>query len=177
MILWGLVWFSIVYYANVFPCKVSNGLVWWYMVLYGLAHLCTIFVRVYWFVPFFVDFKLFLSILVTFWHALTYCNWHSVNRKSFTPRVLKGFKTARIFANNSKMKDTKQNNIHPDNSKAEKNLSGTLLPNICNKGWGGISRCVWCVCDYNLSSPACWENDIMAYLWLLYTTTRIQTHN
>ena len=40
MILCGLVWLSVVYYANVFPCKVSNGLVWLCMVL----QLCTIFV-------------------------------------------------------------------------------------------------------------------------------------
>ena len=42
MILFGLVWFSIVY-TNIFPCKVSNGLVWLCMVLYGLMQLCTIF--------------------------------------------------------------------------------------------------------------------------------------
>ena len=46
MILCGLVWLSVVYYANVFPCKVSNGLVWLCMVLYGLTQLCTIFVLV-----------------------------------------------------------------------------------------------------------------------------------
>ena len=46
MILWGLVWFSIVCYANVYPCKVSNGLVWLFIVLYGLTQLCTIFVLV-----------------------------------------------------------------------------------------------------------------------------------
>ena len=46
MILCGLIWFSIVYYANVFPCKVSNSLVWLCMVLYGLTQLCTIFVLV-----------------------------------------------------------------------------------------------------------------------------------
>ena len=48
MILCGLVWLSIVYYANVFPCKVSNGLVWLCTVLYGLTQLCTIFVLVKW---------------------------------------------------------------------------------------------------------------------------------
>ena len=47
MILCGLVWFSIVYYAYVFPCKVSNGLVWLCMVLYDLTQLCTIFVLVF----------------------------------------------------------------------------------------------------------------------------------
>ena len=41
-----LVRFSIVYYANVFPCKVSNGLVWLCMVLYCLTQLCAIFVLV-----------------------------------------------------------------------------------------------------------------------------------
>ena len=46
MILSGLVRFSIVYYANIFPCKVSNGLVWLYMILYGLTQLSTIFVLV-----------------------------------------------------------------------------------------------------------------------------------
>ena len=46
MILCGLVWLSIVYSSNVFPCKVSNGLVWLCMVLYGLTQLCTIFVLV-----------------------------------------------------------------------------------------------------------------------------------
>ena len=46
MILCGLIWFSIVYYDNVFPGKVSNGLVWVCMVLYGLTQLCTIFVLV-----------------------------------------------------------------------------------------------------------------------------------
>ena len=46
MILCGLVRFSIVYNANVFSCKVSNGLVWLYMVLYGRTQLCTIFVLV-----------------------------------------------------------------------------------------------------------------------------------
>ena len=47
MIVCGLIWLSIVYYANVFPCKVSNGLVWLCMVLYGLTQLCTIFVLVF----------------------------------------------------------------------------------------------------------------------------------
>ena len=47
LILCTLVWFSIVYYANVFPCKVSNGLVWLCLVLYGLTQLCTIFVLVF----------------------------------------------------------------------------------------------------------------------------------
>ena len=47
MILCGLVWFSIVYFANIFPCKVSNGLVWLCMVLYGLTQLCAIFVLVF----------------------------------------------------------------------------------------------------------------------------------
>ena len=47
MILCGLVWLSKVYYANVFPCKVSNGLVCLCMVLYGLTQLCTIFVLVF----------------------------------------------------------------------------------------------------------------------------------
>ena len=47
MILCGLVRFSIVYNANVFPCKVSSGLVWLCTVLYGLTQLCTIFVLVY----------------------------------------------------------------------------------------------------------------------------------
>ena len=46
MILCGIIWFSIVYYANIFPCKVSNGLVWLYMILYGLTQLSTIFVLV-----------------------------------------------------------------------------------------------------------------------------------
>ena len=46
-ILCGLVRFSIVYYDNVFPCKVSNGLVWLYIILFGLMQLCTIFVLVY----------------------------------------------------------------------------------------------------------------------------------
>ena len=46
-ILCGLVWVSIVYYANVFTCKVSNGFVWLCMVLYGLTQLCTIFVLVF----------------------------------------------------------------------------------------------------------------------------------
>ena len=46
MILCALVWFSIVYYANIFPCKVLNGLFWLYMVLYGLTQLCIIFVLV-----------------------------------------------------------------------------------------------------------------------------------
>ena len=46
LILCGLVWLSEVYYANVFPCKVSNGFVWLFMVLYGLTQLCTIFVLV-----------------------------------------------------------------------------------------------------------------------------------
>ena len=36
MLLCGLVWFSIVHYANVCPCNVSNGLVW-LMVMYGLV--------------------------------------------------------------------------------------------------------------------------------------------
>ena len=45
MIFCGLVWFSMVY-ANVFPCKVSNGPFWLCMVLYGLPQLCTIFVLV-----------------------------------------------------------------------------------------------------------------------------------
>ena len=47
MILCGLVRFSVVYYSNVFPCKVSNGLIRLYMVLYGLTQLCTIFVLVF----------------------------------------------------------------------------------------------------------------------------------
>ena len=38
----GLVWYSIVYYANVFPCKVLNGLVWLCIVLYGVTQLCTL---------------------------------------------------------------------------------------------------------------------------------------
>ena len=46
MILCGFIWFSIVYYANVFPCKVSNCLVWLCLVLYGLTQLCTFFVLV-----------------------------------------------------------------------------------------------------------------------------------
>ena len=46
MILCGLVWLSIVYYANVFPCKVSNGLVWLCTDLNSLTQLCTIFVLV-----------------------------------------------------------------------------------------------------------------------------------
>ena len=46
MILCGLVRFSIVYFANVFPFKVSNRLVWLYMILFGLTQLCTIFVLV-----------------------------------------------------------------------------------------------------------------------------------
>ena len=150
------------------------GYVWFCMALRSYAQFLCVFINL-------SPFLLISNHLYQFWSHF-YMLWPIAictpsTEKSFTPRVLKGFKTARIFANNSKMKDTKQNNIHPDNSKAEKNLSGTMLPNICNKGWGGISRCVWCVCDYNLSSPACWENDIMAYLWLLYTTTRIQTHN
>ena len=46
MILGSLVWVSIVYYTNVFPCKVSNGLVSLCVVLYGLTQRCTIFVLV-----------------------------------------------------------------------------------------------------------------------------------
>ena len=37
--MYDLVWLSIVYYANIFPCKVSNGLVWLCLVLYGLTQL------------------------------------------------------------------------------------------------------------------------------------------
>ena len=44
--MYDLVRLSIVYYANVFPCKVSNSLVWLFMVLKGLMQLCTIFVLV-----------------------------------------------------------------------------------------------------------------------------------
>ena len=39
-------WLCVFYYANVFPCKVSNGLVWLCLVLYDLTQLCTIFVLV-----------------------------------------------------------------------------------------------------------------------------------
>ena len=46
MILSGLVRSSIVYYANVLPCMVSNDLVRLNRVLYCLKHLCTIFVLV-----------------------------------------------------------------------------------------------------------------------------------
>ena len=45
----GLVWsclVCIVFYANIFPCKVSNALFWLFLVLYGLTQLCTIFVLV-----------------------------------------------------------------------------------------------------------------------------------
>ena len=37
MILCGLVWLSIVCYANVFPCKVLNGLVWPYAAMHNFC--------------------------------------------------------------------------------------------------------------------------------------------
>ena len=47
IILCGLVWFSIVYYANVFPCKVSYmvlcGYVWYCMVLRSYAQFLSLF--------------------------------------------------------------------------------------------------------------------------------------
>ena len=44
LILCDFVWFIIVYYANICPCKVSNGLVWLCMFL--CVQLFTIFVLV-----------------------------------------------------------------------------------------------------------------------------------
>ena len=58
----GLVWFSTVYYANVFHCKISNGLVWLCMVLYVAIRtyaqfLCLLFIRILQFVKPPVDSK------------------------------------------------------------------------------------------------------------------------
>ena len=76
MLLCGLFWLSIVQYANVFPCKVSNGLVWLCMVLYDLTQLCTIFVLVILLALFFLTlFFLILMFFFTFYFNSFYISF------------------------------------------------------------------------------------------------------